>query len=75
MYCVTGTIVATVHPTSKRVFLSKSLSYVNGEVWDEFQLQLDDVAQQLQLLRSRVSSLSRTHEQHLLDEPEAAQRQ
>ena len=49
-------------------------SYVSGEMWGEFLLQLDDVSQQLQLLRSRVSSWSRAHEQ-LLDEPDAAQRQ
>ena len=72
--CVAGATVAIVHP-KENVHMYQELSYVNGEVWDEFQLQLDDVAQQLQLLRSRVSSLSRTHEQQLLDEPEAAQRQ
>ena len=42
---------------------------MNGEIWDEFHLQLDDVTRHLQLLRSRVSSLSSAHAQ-FLDEPE-----
>ena len=73
MFCVAGATVAIGH-SKVNVHLYQEPSNVNGEVWDDLQLQLDDVAQHLQLLRSRVSSLSRTHE-HLLDEPEAAQRQ
>ena len=73
MCCVAGASVATGHP-KVNVHLPQEPSDVNGEVWDELQLQLDDVAQHMHLLRSRVSSWSRTHEQ-LLDEPDAAQRQ
>ena len=54
--------------------LSQEPSHVNGEIWDEFHLQLDDVERHLQLLRSRVSSLSSAHAQ-ISDEPEATQRQ
>ena len=49
--------------------LSPEPSNVNGEIWDEFHLQSDDVDRHLQLLRSRVSSLSSAHAQ-FLDEPE-----
>ena len=56
------------------VHLSQEPSYVNGEIFDEFHLQMDDVARHLQLLRSRVSSLSSAHAKFSA-EPEAAQRQ
>ena len=54
--------------------LSQEPSRVNGDIWDELQSQLDDVARHLQLLRSRVSSLSSAHAQ-FSDETEGAQRQ
>ena len=55
MCCVAGASVATGHP-KVNVHLPQEPSDVNGEVWDELQLQLDDVAQHLHLLRSRVNS-------------------
>ena len=54
--------------------LAQECPYVSGKMWDEFLLQLDDVSQQLHLLRYRASSWSRAHEQ-ILDEQEAAQRE
>ena len=54
---VAGASVATGHP-DVNVHLSQEPSHVNREIWDEVQLQLDDVERHLQLLRSRVSSLS-----------------
>ena len=47
---------------------------MNGELWDEVQLQLDDVARHLQLLRPRVRSLSTAYAQ-FLDDLKATQRQ
>ena len=73
MCCVAGFSVAIVHP-KVNVQLYQELSYVIGEVWDELQLQLDDVSQHLQLLRSRVSSCASAHTQ-FQDETKAAQRQ
>ena len=70
---VAGASVATRHPPVN-VQLSQEPAYMNGEIWEEFHLQLDDVARQLQLLRSRVSSLSSAYAQ-FSDWPEAAQRQ
>ena len=66
---VAGVSVATRH-ADVNVHLSQEPSYVNGEIWDEFKSQLDDVARHLQSLRSRVSSLSRAHAQ-FWDESEA----
>ena len=70
---VAGASVATRHPYVN-VQLSQEPSYMNGEIWEEFHWQLDDVERHLQSLRSRVSSLSSAHVQ-FSDEPEAAQRQ
>ena len=57
-----GASVAIGH-LEVNVHLYQELSYVNGEVWDDFQMQLDDVSQHLQLLRSRVSSCASAHTQ------------
>ena len=45
--------VATGHP-KVNVLLPQERSYVNGEIWDDFQMQLGDVSQHVQLLWSRV---------------------
>ena len=42
--CVASATDVIGHP-KVNVHLYQELSYVNGEVWDEFLLQLDDVAQ------------------------------
>ena len=73
MCFVAGFSVAIVHP-KVNVQLYQELSYVIGEVWDELQLQLDDVSQHLQLLLSLVSSCASAHTQ-FQDETKAAQRQ
>ena len=70
---VAGPSVATGHPPVN-VHLSQEPSYVNGEIWDEVQLQLDDVERHLQLLRYRVSSLSSAYAQ-FLDDLNDSQRQ
>ena len=70
---VAGASVATRHPQVD-VHLSQKTSYVIGEISDEFQSQLDDVARHMQLLRSRISSLSSARAP-FLDVSEAAQLQ
>ena len=45
-----GASVAIGHP-DVNVQLSQEPSRVNGDIWDELQSQLDDVARHLQLLR------------------------
>ena len=62
MRCVAVASVATGHP-KVNVHLPQEPAYVNGRVWDDLKMQLDDVSQHLQLLRSRVSSWASAHAQ------------
>ena len=72
--CVVAGATVAIGESGSKCEFGPRVSLSERKNVDEFLLQLDDVSQQLQFLRSRASSLLRAHEQ-VLDEPEAAQRE
>ena len=72
--CVVACATVAIGESGSKCEFGPRVSLRERKMWDEFLLQLDDVSQQLQLLRYRASSWSRAHEQ-ILDEQEAAQRE
>mmetsp|Transcript_5609 Transcript_5609/g.16047 ORF Transcript_5609/g.16047 Transcript_5609/m.16047 type:complete len:96 (-) Transcript_5609:78-365(-) len=70
---VSGAPVSNGHP-QVNVHLSQEPMDVNADTWDELQLQLTEVSQHVQLLRSRMASWSVSHAGSG-NEREVAQRQ
>ena len=70
---VAGAPVSNGHP-QVNVHLSQEPMDVNADTWDELQRLLTEVSQHVQLLRSRIASLSASHAGSG-KEREAAQRQ